>query len=144
MATQFRMIGVVFVCAIMDNVFRTILNIPFNWLGVEAMSPVLFFLVQAYFAGVIIVDNYNEVYHMSLKQSLAYCWQYAGVTLVVGSLVTILFLIPVLGVIVGSVLGAVIAAKTMNELYLEDFDREWVFKRYPEKSKEVKVDNLST
>ena len=144
LATQFRMIGVVFVCAIMDNVFRTILNIPFNWLGVEAMSPVLFFLVQAYFAGVIIVDNYNEVYHMSLKQSLAYCWQYAGVTLVVGSLVTILFLIPVLGVIVGSVLGAVIAAKTMNELYLEDFDREWVFKRYPEKSKEVKVDNLST
>jgi len=142
LSTQYRMIGVVFVCAILENVFRVILNIPFNWLGLDFFSPLLFFGVQAYFTGVIILDNYNEVYHMSLKQSLSYCWQYAGVTIVVGTIVSILFLFPLVGVIMGPIIGAVIAARTMHSLYLEDLDREWVFKRYPTKSKEKELESI--
>ncbi|MFT4536794.1 MAG: hypothetical protein ACI9P5_004171 [Saprospiraceae bacterium] len=141
LSTQYRMVGVTIVCAVFEGLFSKLFNIPLNWLGLEILSPVMFLVVQAYFMGVVIVDNYNEVYHMSFKQSLAYCWQYAGVTLFVGTIVSVLFFVPLLGIIIGPILGAVIAARTMHYLYEEDLDREWVFKRYPKKLKEVKVEN---
>lgn len=131
LSSQMRMISLGVVSFVLDAVFTFLLNLPLGILGLSVLKPIATQGVQAFFMGVIIVDNYNEVYHMTIRQSLAYCWQYGGLTIIVGALVSILILAPLVGVIIGPILGAVVAARTLHSLYLKDYDREWVFLRYP-------------
>jgi len=136
-STQKRMVFITIFCMVMENVMSTVLNVPLNILGAEFLSPVLFVLVTGFYTGFIILDNYNEVYHMSLRQSNAYNWQYAGVTIIVGLIVAGLLLVPFFGAILGPIVGAVIATRTMHELYIQDHDRAWVYDRYIPKKKRV-------
>ena len=143
MKTQKRMVMVTIFCLVLENVMSFILNIPFNIFGADFLSPALFVIVAGYYTGFVIQDNYNEVYHMTLRQSNAYNWQYAVVTLIVGLIVSGLMLIPVIGAIVGPIIGAVIATRTMHELYLNDNDRDWVYARYPDRAQRKHVGKSS-
>ncbi len=144
LSCQYRMLGVTLFCIIMEYVTSTLLNIPLRILSLGVLSPLLFAIVQAYYTGIIIIDNYNEVYHMNIKQSYYYCWQYGGVTLIVGGIVAVLMLIPVIGVLVGPIFGSVVAARTMHDLYLKDQDRAWVYTKYSKKIKDTRrvADNV--
>lgn len=137
--TQKRMVVVTIFCLVLENVVSFVLNIPFNIFGADFFSPAIFVLVAGYYTGFVIQDNYNEVYHMTLRQSNAYNWQYAIVTLIVGLIVSGLMLIPFVGAIAGPIIGAVIATRTMHQLYLNDNDRDWVYARYPDRAQQRNV-----
>lgn len=83
----------------------------------EFMKPVLVFAVQCYYLGFTIVDNYNEQFGLSIKDSAKYTYQnHLGVALGVGLILNILLFIPVLGVVVGPLLSAVTATLVMYQL----------------------------
>ena len=125
---QTRMIKVVFYSWIMETILTFIIvKIGFSILGLSSVGFVATFLIQSYFLGFAIIDNYNEMYYMSIKQSQRYANQYAGVTLVVGIVTYILMVIPLIGAVAGPLIGAVVAVLTMHELYHEDRNMDWVY-----------------
>ena len=125
---QSRMIKVVFYSWIMETIITFIVvKIGFSILSLGSIRFVATVLIQSYFLGFAIIDNYNEMYHMSIKQSQRYANQYAGVTLVIGIVTYMLMIIPLLGAVVGPLIGAVVAVLTMNELYHKDRNMDWVF-----------------
>jgi len=125
---QTRMIRVVFYSWIMETIITFIIvTIGFSIFGLSAVGSVATFLIQSYFLGFAIIDNYNEMYHMTVKQSQRYSNQYAGVTLVVGIATYILLILPLVGAMLGPLIGAVVAVLTMHELYLKDQNMDWVF-----------------
>ena len=104
-----------------------IVKIGLGIIGFTFLKPVATLLIQSYFLGFAIIDNYNELYHMDIKQSLNYANQYGGVTLIIGLSAYIMMLIPLVGTVAGPLIGAVVAALTMHELFLKDRNMAWVF-----------------
>ena len=127
MTAQKRMIGVAIYALIMESVFSFLVKIPFWFTSFDFFEPVIVFLVQAFFTGFVIIDNYNEVYHMTIRQSARYAWLYAAVTTIVGGIVFLIMHIPLIGPVLGPVLGAVIAALSLHTLYLKDRNMDWVY-----------------
>ncbi|MEL6124707.1 MAG: hypothetical protein AAFR14_13410, partial [Bacteroidota bacterium] len=111
---QRRMIGVVIFSYVMELVWKVIIGVVFWPFGLDTSKQVMLFLVSSFYLGFAIVDNYNEIYHMTIKQSAKYAWQYAGVTLIVGLIMYLLMYIPVVGPIIGPCFAAVIAALSLH------------------------------
>lgn len=128
---QKRMVGVVIYSFIMESVFSVLAGIGLNILGIGLIKPGIVFLIQCFFLGFAIIDNYNEIFHMTIKQSFKYCLQYAGVALAIGVPVYVIMLFPLLGTIAGPVIGAIAATITMNQLFVRDQNMAWVFVEKP-------------
>ena len=77
-------------------------------------------IIQCYFLGFAVIDNYNEIYKLSIKESAKYTRIYAGVALGIGAAVYVLMLLPIIGTIFAPLLGAVAGTMTMYELEQKD------------------------
>lgn len=118
---QVRMIKVVAFSFIMETIFSFATNLVIaNIFGYEMVAQVLTFFIQCFFLGFAVVDNYNEIYELTIKQSFKLTQQYAGVAIGVGIVIYVLMLVPVLGAVLAPLLGAVTATMTMHELNKED------------------------
>ena len=73
----------------------------------DFLQPTALFLVQAFFIGFTIVDNYSEQFELDITQSLKYAQQYFGITFATGIVVSLLMWIPVAGPIFAPLLAAV-------------------------------------
>ena len=121
LGAQVRMIKVAMLSYFLESVWSIIANIALGLVGLSVLSSVIAVLIQCFFLGFAIVDNYNEVYHMTLKQSFRYAKVYFGVSLAIGLGVYALMIIPVFGTILGPLTGAIVAAITMHELSSKDY-----------------------
>ena len=101
---QKRMIGVAIYSFVMESILSILAGIGIGILGFSIMKPFIIFLIQCFFLGFAIVDNYNEIFDMTIKQSFRYTRRYAGVALAIGLPVYIVMLMPLLGTIAGPVL----------------------------------------
>ena len=91
------------------------------------MLPVALLIVQCFFLGFAIIDNYNEIYKMTIKQSFKFTQQYIGVALAVGVVVYMLMLLPLVGTVLAPLLGAVVSTMTMYQLEKKDQTMKEVF-----------------
>lgn len=117
---QVRMIKVVFFAYIMETVCSVFFGSMLSLVGFDIIKPVVIFGIQCFFLGFAVVDNYNEIYEMSIKQSFKYTRQYAGVAVAIGIVIYVLMMVPVVGAVLAPLLGAVTATITMHELNKED------------------------
>ena len=124
---QKRMIVVAIYSFVLESFYSVIFSVAIGLIGGGFIKPVGVFLIQCFFLGFAIVDNYNEIFHMTIKQSFRYTKQYGGVALAIGIPVYILMLMPLIGTIAGPVIGAIVATITMNELLQKDHNMDWVF-----------------
>ena len=124
---QIRMIKVVLFAYVMEMFSTVLVGAGLSILGIGVIKPVLSFVIQCFFLGFVIIDNYNEIYHMSIKQSFKYTRQYTGVSIGIGIVVYVLMLLPVLGALLAPLLAAVTATITMYELDKKDDSLEEVF-----------------
>ena len=69
MEAQKRMVRVAVFSFIMESFFSVVFNVGIGILGAEFIKPVGIFLIQCFFLGYAIIDNYNEIFHMTVKQS---------------------------------------------------------------------------
>ena len=117
---QVRMFKVVLFSYVMESVCSVLFGTLTAVAGLEMLKPVGIILIQCFFLGFAVVDNYNEIYKMSIKQSFKYTRQNAGVAIGIGVVLYVLMLIPVIGTVLAPLLGAVTATITMYELNKED------------------------
>jgi len=113
---QIRMFKVVLFSFVMENIATVLIGVILSIIGADFAKPLLVFIIQCFFLGFVIVDNYNEIYNMKLKQSFKYARQYGGVCIAIGIVIYVLMWIPVLGSVLAPLLGAVAATVTMFEL----------------------------
>lgn len=114
---QVRMIKVAFRSWILELIVVTMLSVFFGIFGfIGFLKPVLVLAVQSYFLGFAVVDNYNEQFGLTIKESVAYSWQYLGVVMALGLFFYTMLLIPILGTIAGPCIAAVSVCIIMYKL----------------------------
>jgi hypothetical protein len=124
---QVRMFKVVLFAFVMETVFTILVNAGLSIFGLKLISSVVNFFIQCFFLGFVIIDNYNEIYHMSIKQSFKYTRQYIGVSIGIGIVIYVLMLLPLIGAALAPLLAAVTATITMHELNKRDDSMAEVF-----------------
>lgn len=78
-------------------------------------GPATFF-IQCYFIGFAIFDNYTEQFHLSIKESSKLSLQYLGVVLAIGLVLFVVMHIPIVGTLLGPIVGAVTLTLAMLEV----------------------------
>lgn len=121
---QIRMIKVVIRSYIWEMIFTVLIKIVFGIFGsLDFLQPVFIFGVQCYFLGLVIVDNYNEQFGLTIKESFEFTKQFIGVAVAIGIVMNVLLLIPVLGAIAAPVIAAVAVTLVMysiSDLHLRE------------------------
>ncbi|MGK0387622.1 MAG: hypothetical protein ACI94Y_000348 [Maribacter sp.] len=106
-AAQIRMIKVAIRSWIFELIISAILIFILRLIGLNILSTVVFFGIQSYFLGLAFIDNYNEQYKISIKESFNIAYDHIGAAIVVGIVAYILFLIPLFGIIITPFICAV-------------------------------------
>ncbi len=136
-----RMIAVTFVAFGLEKAFGLGWSIFSGIFGFDFFEPVFMALVQSFYLGFAIIDNYNELYDMSIKQSHRFTWHYMPVALIVGGMLNVMLHVPLLGVLIGPIICAVVATLTMHYLNKEDKGVAWVFVEKKKKKKPTRKAN---
>lgn len=120
---QVRMIKVVIRTYILELIATLLVSIFFGIFGfLDWLEPLVNFVVQCYFFGLVILDNYNEQFGLSIKESLATSKNYRGVSLALGMVLYLFMLVPLVGVVAGTVLVSVTAVIVLNKIAKTDMD----------------------
>lgn len=134
-----RMIKVAIFSYVMETVFHVLSNTVLGIFGLGSIKLVMLFLIQSFYLGFALVDNYNELFDMTLAQSHRYTWHFAPVAILTGAIVNLLMNIPVLGIIAGTVVCSVIATLTMHELTKKEDGLDWAFVEKKKRKKKMKT-----
>lgn len=114
---QIRMVKVAFRSWVLEIIVVALLGVFFSIVGFEStLKPVAVLLVQSYFLGFAVVDNYNEQFGLTIKESVAYAWQYLGVVMAMGLFFYMMLMIPLLGTVAGPCIAAVAVCVIMYKL----------------------------
>jgi hypothetical protein len=114
---QMRMFVVSIIAIVLGKIAASLIGIPLNMIGIERFSePVVEKIIEFYFLGFVVVDNYNEQFHLKIKESLKYTLRYSGVALAVGTVLYVLMVIPIIGPIIGPIVASVTATLVMYEV----------------------------
>lgn len=120
---QIRMIKVVIRTYIMELIATTLVSVFFGIFGFLGwLEPLITFLIQCYFFGLVILDNYNEQYGINIKESLEMSKNYRGVSLALGLVLYLFMLVPLIGVVAGTILVSVTAVVVLNQIAKIDVD----------------------
>jgi hypothetical protein len=118
---QIRMIKVSIRSWIMESIAGILIGIALGMIGFLAfLKTPLIFAVQCYFLGFTIIDNYNEQFGMSIKESAQYSRQFIGVALATGLILYLIMIVPVAGPILGPIISSV--AVTILMFKIADLD----------------------
>ncbi len=115
-AAEKRMIKVAIRCAIIEWALLVAISTTLSILGLSFFKPILALILQCYFLGFLMLDNFNEIFHLTIKESASLTRAYAGVALAIGFVSYLLMLIPVIGTFLAPLLGAVTATLSMHQL----------------------------
>ncbi len=114
---QVRMIKVAIRAWIMEVIVSALVSVFFGIFGfLDWLESPILFLIQCYFFGLVILDNYNEQFGMTIKESMAFSKSYMGVSLALGFVLYLLMLIPLIGVLCGTILVSVTGAIVMSKI----------------------------
>ena len=114
---QVRMIKVVIRVYILELLVTVLVSIFFGIFGfIDWLEPFASFLVQCYFFGLVIIDNYNEQFDMSIKESMVFSKRFHGVSLALGLVLYLFMLVPLIGVVAGTILVSVTAVIVLNQI----------------------------
>ncbi len=114
---EVRMIKVAGLSWVITLLCSIALSIFFGIFGFLAwMKPVLNFAIQSFFLGFAVLDNYQEQFHLDIRQSLHFSVGFIGVALGLGMFLYFALMVPVAGVIIGPCIAAVAVSLVMYKL----------------------------
>ncbi|MEO1260066.1 MAG: hypothetical protein AAFZ15_14830 [Bacteroidota bacterium] len=115
MEAEKRMIKASIVAYILETITRIIANIFIGLFGLEyLLEKPVGLIIQFYFLGFIIIDNYYELFGFSLKESRKKMIKVGGIATAIGFITYFLMYIPLIGVVIATMLGAVTATLAMQ------------------------------
>lgn len=110
---EIRMIKVVIRCYILEMILTVVISTGLRIIGLEYLKFIPIFLIQCYFLGFLVIDNYNEIFGMSIKESELYARRFLGLALAIGAGTYILLTIPIAGAIIAPLIAGVAATLAM-------------------------------
>ncbi|MEO0339839.1 MAG: hypothetical protein AAF242_11545 [Bacteroidota bacterium] len=114
---QVRMIKVAFFCYGMEMAFGFMVKGLFGMFDIFTfVVPVLLFLSKVFFMGFAVFDNYVEQFQFSIQESFRYSKEFIGVSIGVGLVLHLFFMVPLVGPLVAPFLAAVTVTIVMVEL----------------------------
>lgn len=113
---EIRMIKIVFRNFIIENILMFLMGGVLSMFALAWIKAPIFILIQAFFLGFAVLDNYNEIFGMSIKQSAKLTTYYPGLSVAVGLTTYFLLLIPLLGAFLAPFLVGVVATLAFHEL----------------------------
>lgn len=114
---QIRVFKVGILAIVLGKIVTVLLSIPLTMIGVWSwMKPGAEWIVQIYFLGFAIVDNYNEQFHLNIKESFKYTLKFSGVSLAIGAVLYLIMSVPIIGPIAGPILAGVTATLVMVDI----------------------------
>ena len=115
MKAEKRMIKASLFAWIMEIIFTAFAKVILGILGLGALlNDPTTFLIQFYFLGFIIIDNYHECFGLKLKASEKRTRTVAGAAIAVGGVTYLLMYIPMIGVLAATMIGSVTATLAMQ------------------------------
>ncbi|MBX2815731.1 MAG: hypothetical protein KTR24_07030, partial [Saprospiraceae bacterium] len=118
---QVRMIKVAAMNFVLENIGTFIVHAVTGLLGFEFLDGPLVFFVQCFFLGHTIMDNYNEIQQLGIKESYHFSKHFPGVSFGIGVVLYVLLLIPIIGPLVGPIAACIAATLVMYQL---DVDKD--------------------
>ena len=113
---QIRMLKVVFRTWIFELIATLGISIVFGIFGfLDWLEPAALFIVQCYFFGFVIMDNYFEQFDLSIRDSTEESRSLTGIALGLGIVLYLAMLVPIVGVVAGTIVVSVAAAIVMNQ-----------------------------
>lgn len=91
------------------------LALPFLGIILAPLIAVVSFLIGAYFFGFSTMDYHNERRRLNMRQSITYVRKNRGTALGIGTVFSLLFMLPFVGVAVGTITCIVTTMMLMNE-----------------------------
>lgn len=110
---ELRMIMVSLTAWIMEIIVSFIIGLLLSIFGLNLIKKFVELIIEFYFIGHLFLDNYNEQYGLTVKESFKHIQSHAGAAIAIGAVAYFLFLIPIVGMIVAPILGAVTGALYM-------------------------------
>ena len=116
---EIRMIKTAFGAFVLETIATVLISTFLSIVGLDVLKPFLVILVQCYFLGFVVIDNYNELYHIGIQESERITRQFVGVAIAIGLVTYVLLLLPLLGAVLAPFVGAVTATLSMHALQEE-------------------------
>ncbi len=113
---QIRMLKVILKCWILEMVLTIVISAALGIFGLNFIKPVLVFIIQCYFLGFAVIDNYYEMFEMTIRQSEQETREIPGLALSIGIIVWVLMMIPLVGAVIGPLIGAVAATLALYKM----------------------------
>ncbi len=113
---QVRMMVVAIVYLVIESLVSIPISIFFKIASPLAVfeEPVLL-IVHCTFLGMMVMDNYNEIFGLKIKESLRESRQFLGIALALGLVLRLFFLLPGIGPVIGTILTGVAASIILHE-----------------------------
>ena len=86
--------------------------IPF----IGLLTPILIFMVEAYFYGYSMIDYYNERHRLSVKESQRFIYKNKWVAIANGTIFYLLLLVPILGLLIAPSYGVIAASLAAHKI----------------------------
>jgi hypothetical protein len=109
-----RLIIVSFVALIMENITRGIVGAILGIFGLHFMNRLAGYGIQFFFLGFTMIDNYHECFRLTISESQKRTLRAAGAAVAIGGVAYILMFLPLIGVLLATMLGAVTACIAME------------------------------
>lgn len=130
-----RLIRLALYAFCLEVIMKALASVGISMFGLGWAETSVNALIHSFYLGFAIIDNYNELYGMTLKQSHRFSIHYMPIVLLVGGILAIMLNIPFFGAIVGPVLCSVIGTLAMYTAQQRDGSIEWVFVEKEKKKK---------
>lgn len=113
---QKRMIKVAIRSWALEILVIAVVSLGLRIVGLSSIKPLPVFMIQAYFLGFALIDNYFERMGLHIKASAALAFNHAGLTLGLGVILSFFLTIPIVGPIFGMMLVSVMACLICHEM----------------------------
>lgn len=113
---EFRIISSSILAWVLESITRfLVVNMALGILGIDWLKQPTGFLIQCYFLGFAMIDNYHECFDLKVKQSEQRTRRKAaGVAVATGMVAQLLMYVPLVGAFIATILGAVAATMAME------------------------------
>ncbi len=113
---EWRMIRVALRSWIGESITIILVNIALSVVLLGWLKGLASFFIQCYYIGLAFMDNYNEVYGDSISESIQNTRKVAGAAVAVGVVAYWLMYLPLVGVVLATLSGAVAATLVLLRL----------------------------
>ena len=113
---QVRMVKVSLMAWMLEIVVTALVSAGLGIMDANWLKSPLTWVIQCYFLGYVVMDNYFEHYGVQVKQSAVLVRQATGLALVVGLIAYVLLSVPVIGAVLGPFIACIVATLALFEM----------------------------